>query len=74
LFGGDSPSAFAEALRVYVDPSIDKERGHYYEQMIINVSLGLVVASIAVSVILSLLYPPHDKSAEVAGDAPPAGS
>jgi len=25
-------------------------------------------------VILSLLYPPHDKSAEVAGDAPPAGS
>ena len=31
---------------------------HDYEQLIINVSLGIVVGAIALSIVLSLLYPP----------------
>jgi tellurite resistance protein TerC len=62
LIGGDSTSAFAELLKVYLDPTIDQARNHRLEQLVINISLGVVVASIAVSVILSLLFPPHDKS------------
>lgn len=61
LIGSDSPSGLAEFLRVYQDPL----RNHHIEQLVINISLGVVVASIAVSVILSLLIPPKKTAADV---------
>jgi tellurite resistance protein TerC len=54
LSGSDSASSFAEFLRVYLDP----QQNHQIEQLVINISLGVVVLSIAVSVILSILIPP----------------
>ena len=63
LIGGDSATAFAELLRVYLDPA----RNEHIEQMVINISLGVVVLSITVSIILSLLLP-HKKPEVI--DAP----
>ncbi len=66
LIGGDSPTAFAELLRVYLDP----ERNHHIEQLVINISLGTVVLSIALSIILSLLIPHKKREAvEAASDS-----
>jgi len=48
-FSGDS--AFAAFLQRYAN--------HEYEQTMINISLGVVVGTIALSIILSLLYPPR---------------
>ena len=45
---------------MYLDP----QRNHHIEQLVINISLGVVVASIAFSVILSLLIPPKKSEAE----------
>jgi tellurite resistance protein TerC len=64
LIGSDSASSIAEYLRVYLDP----QRNHHIEQLVINISLGVVVASIAVSVILSLIIPPKKAAAEVIAD------
>jgi tellurite resistance protein TerC len=61
LIGSDSASGLAEFLRVYLDP----QRNHHIEQLVINISLGVVVASIAVSVLLSLLIPPKKTAEEV---------
>jgi len=63
LIGGDSATSFAELLRVYLDP----ERNKHIEQIVINISLGVVVLSITVSIILSLLIP-HKKTEVI--DAP----
>jgi tellurite resistance protein TerC len=60
LMGGDSSTAFAELLRVYLDPA----RNEHIEQMVINISLGVVVLSITISIILSLLIP-HKKTEAV---------
>lgn len=64
LIGGDPPSAFADLLRVYASPGsseLDKERHKQIEQIVINISLGVVVLSIAASIILSLIFPPKPK-------------
>jgi TerC family integral membrane protein len=64
LIGSDSASSFAEFLRVYLDP----QRNHHIEQLVINISLGVVVVSIAASVVLSLLIPPKKTADEVVAD------
>lgn len=50
VLGEGSPSAFAVFLRKYLH--------HDYEQAIINISLGIVVGAIALSIILSMFIPP----------------
>ena len=52
--GGDS--AFIEFLRRYLN--------HDFEQSVINLSLGIVVAAIALSIILSLIFPPKETENE----------
>ncbi len=49
---GTDGSAFAHFLHRY--------QNHEFEQTVINFSLGIVVVSIAVSVILSLTFPPSE--------------
>lgn len=39
-------------------------KNHEFEQLVINISLGIVVASIAASIVLSLLFPPRRDKAE----------
>lgn len=51
LSGADGTSAFAQFL--------DRYNHHEYEQLVINISLGVVVAAIAVSIIVSMLVPAH---------------
>lgn len=48
--GADNQSGFSMFLQQYLH--------HDFEQTIINLSLGIVVGSIALSIILSLVYPP----------------
>lgn len=50
VMGEGSNSAFAGFLQRYLH--------HDFEQMVINISLGIVVGAIALSIILSLLFPP----------------
>ena len=74
LIGTDPGSALTSLLQVYVDPNVDPERHKYIEQIVINISLGVVVLSIASSVILSILFP-RIKEAEalpVNDETPPA--
>jgi tellurite resistance protein TerC len=52
--GGDS--AVAGFLQRYAN--------HEYEQTVINISLGVVVGAIALSIILSLIYPPKESKIE----------
>lgn len=49
LMGADSMSGFALFL--------DRYNHHEYEQLVINISLGVVVAAIAFSVVASILFP-----------------
>ena len=69
LIGGDATSSFAELLRVYTNPisEADKLRNHDIEQMVINISLGVVVSAITLSIILSILFPPK-KEYKAEGD------
>ena len=53
LMGEGSDSAFAGFLQRY--------HNHEYEQAVINISLGVVVGAIALSIILSLLFPQTKK-------------
>ena len=50
VMGEGSNSTFAVFLQRYLH--------HEFEQIVINVSLGIVVGAIALSIILSLLFPP----------------
>lgn len=50
---GTDGSSIADFLTRY--------KNHEFEQMVINISLGVVILSIAVSIIVSLIYPPPDK-------------
>src|SRR5687768_651110 len=59
LMGEGGTGAFSELLRRY---------NHEYEQMVINISLGVVVLSIFTSVILSMLFPPAAQKAVVEKD------
>lgn len=65
LIGSGSASGLAEFLRTYQDPL----RNHHIEQMVINISLGVVVTSIALSVILSLLIPPKKAAADIVDES-----
>jgi tellurite resistance protein TerC len=58
LVGADGSSAFALFLERY--------NHHEYEQIVINISLGVVVASIALAVVASLLFPErkHEREEE----------
>lgn len=58
LVGGDGSSAVGSVL--------DRFLKHEFEQAVINISLAVVVGAIALSVILSILFPP--KAAIVADD------
>ncbi len=60
LTGTDGTSAFALFLERY--------NHHEYEQLVINISLGVVVAAIAVSIILSMLFPAHKNEQQEEGD------
>ena len=54
----------AEGLVILTGPGtsalavfLERYRNHEFEQEVINISLGVVVASIALSIILSILFP-----------------
>ncbi|HLA96559.1 MAG TPA: TerC family protein [Pyrinomonadaceae bacterium] len=68
LIGGDVSSSFIELLRVYVNPisEADKLRHHDIEQIVINISLCVVILSIASSIVLSVIFP----KAQVSGEQP----
>lgn len=59
LTGADSTSAFALFLERY--------NHHEFEQLVINISLGVVVAAIAFSVIASILFPRPARSEQETG-------
>jgi tellurite resistance protein TerC len=56
LIGEGGTSAFAVFLQRYHD--------HEFEQAVINLSLGIVVAALVISVILSLIFPPRHTELE----------
>ena len=58
LIGEGGTSSFAVFLQRY--------HNHEYEQAVINLSLGIVVAALIVSVILSLIFPPRPAEPETA--------
>lgn len=62
VLGSENSSGFADLVRRYIN--------HEFEQAVINISLGVVVSAIVFSIILSLMFPPKDKPAEV--EEPPA--
>ncbi len=67
LTGADSTSAFAVFL--------DRYNRHEFEQLVINISLGVVVAAIALSVIASILFPRQKHLEQEAGaEYPPDAS
>ncbi|HKX82846.1 MAG TPA: TerC family protein [Pyrinomonadaceae bacterium] len=73
LIDGNASAAFTDFLRVYVDPELDQERHRYIEQLVINISLGVVVVSLAFSIILSIALPKHPVEAvpAIGGDELP---
>jgi len=56
----DANSAFSVFLQRYLH--------HEFEQQVINVSLGVVVAALALSVIFSLIFPPKHAEEEMAAE------
>jgi tellurite resistance protein TerC len=54
VIGSESSSAFAEFVRRFL--------AHEFDQEVINISLGVVATSIALSIALSLLVPPKPRS------------
>jgi tellurite resistance protein TerC len=61
LLGADGTSAFALFLERY--------NNHEYEQLVINISLGVVVTSIALSIVASILFPEKKKEQEQEAEA-----
>ena len=61
LTGADGTSAFALFLERY--------NHHEYEQLVINISLGVVVAAIAFSVVASILFPAKKNEQELVAEA-----
>jgi tellurite resistance protein TerC len=60
MFQGESGGgSFGNFLRAFVD--------HAYEQEAINISLGIVLAAIVLSIVLSVLIPPRGKASAEAG-------
>ena len=60
LSGADGTSAFAQFLENY--------NHHEYEHLVINISLGVVVAAIALSIIASLFFPGNKNESESEAD------
>ena len=60
LIGEGGTSTFAVFLQRYHD--------HEFEQAVINLSLGIVVAALVVSVILSLIFPPQHPDMEAGAE------
>ena len=58
LMGEGSTGAFADLLRRY------QAHDEAIKQMVINVSLSVVVLSIASSIVLSLIFPKHETAEE----------
>lgn len=56
ILGDGSHTGFAGFLEKYLH--------HDYEQMVINISLGIVIGAIALSIILSAIFPPSDEGKE----------
>jgi len=56
VLGEGNNSAFAVFLQRYAN--------HEFEQTVINISLGVVVAAIALSIILSIMFPPEPSEKE----------
>ena len=56
LLGEGSQTGFAVFLQRYLH--------HDYEQMVINISLGIVVGAIALSIILSMIFPSKKNEVE----------
>jgi len=54
--GADNQSAFVVFLQRFLH--------HEFEQTLINISLGVVISAIILSIVLSLVYPPRKKSEE----------
>ena len=61
LTSADVTSAFAQFLERY--------NHHEYEQLVINISLGVVVASIALAVVASILFPAKQNEQEAEAEA-----
>jgi tellurite resistance protein TerC len=61
LTSADGSSAFAQFLERY--------NHHEYEQLVINISLGVVVASIALAVVASILFPAKKNEQEAEAEA-----
>jgi tellurite resistance protein TerC len=61
LTGADGSSAFALFLERY--------NHHEYEQLVINISLGVVVASIAFAIVASILFPAKKNELEAEAEA-----
>ncbi len=59
---GSEGSAFGDFLNRY--------KNHEYEQMVINISLAVVVLSIAISIVVSLIFPPPEHEAVEEDDEP----
>ncbi|NOT49615.1 MAG: TerC/Alx family metal homeostasis membrane protein [Acidobacteria bacterium] len=43
-------------------------QNHEFEQLLINISLGIVVVSIVISIVLSLIFPPPDEAIDENGE------
>ncbi len=60
VFGESDPSAFVSFLQSYVN--------HEFDHAVINISLGTVVAAIAMSIGVSLIFPPETVTSEAAAE------
>jgi tellurite resistance protein TerC len=56
VMGHDTSSAFTTFLQRFVN--------HEFNQAVINISLGIVVGALTLSVILSLIFPRHEEDSE----------
>ena len=54
VMGADNPSGFAVFLQKFIHGD--------YKQEVINISLGIVISAIALSVILSMIFPPSEEA------------
>ena len=50
---------------------LERYRNHEFEQTVINISLGVVVSAIAISILLSMLIPPRRNNDTLAPDTEP---
>lgn len=61
LLGAENQGAFAVFVKRYLN--------HEFEQSVINISLGVVVGALLLSIILSLIFPPKHEAGESEADA-----